>query len=76
MGERRGACRALVEKPEGRKPLGRPRRRGEDNIKIHLREVGWGYRLDRSGSEQEQVASSCVYGDEPSGSVKCGEFLE
>jgi hypothetical protein len=38
----RGACRALVGKPEGRKPLGRPRRRWEDNIKMDLREVGWG----------------------------------
>jgi hypothetical protein len=42
MGERRGAYRALVEKPEGRRPLGRPRRRCEDNIKMDLREVGWG----------------------------------
>jgi hypothetical protein len=41
MGERRGAYRALVGKPEGRKPLGRPRRRWEDNIKTDLREVGW-----------------------------------
>jgi hypothetical protein len=31
-----------VGKPEGRRPLGRPRRRWEDNIKINLREVGWG----------------------------------
>jgi hypothetical protein len=42
MGERRGAYRALVGKPEVRRPLGRPRRRGEDNIKMDLREVGWG----------------------------------
>jgi hypothetical protein len=42
MGERRGAYRALVGKPEGRGPLGRPRRRWEDNIKMDLREVGWG----------------------------------
>jgi hypothetical protein len=42
MGERRGAYRTLVGKPEGRRPLGRPRRRWEDNIKIDLREVGWG----------------------------------
>jgi hypothetical protein len=40
--ERRGAYRALVGKPEGRRPLGRPRRRGEDNIKMDLREVGCG----------------------------------
>jgi hypothetical protein len=42
MGERRGAYRALVGKPEGRRPLERPRRRWEDNIKIDLQEVGWG----------------------------------
>jgi hypothetical protein len=42
IGERRGAYRALVGKPEGRRPLGRPRRRWEDNIKTDLREVGWG----------------------------------
>jgi hypothetical protein len=42
MGERRGAYRVLVEKPEGRRTLGRPRRRWEDNIKMDLRVVGWG----------------------------------
>jgi hypothetical protein len=42
MGERRGAYRALVGKLEGERPLGRPRRRWEDNIKMDLREVGWG----------------------------------
>jgi hypothetical protein len=42
MGERRGAYRALVGKHEGRRPLGRPRRRWEDNIKMYLRDVGWG----------------------------------
>jgi hypothetical protein len=42
MGERRGAYRALVGKPQGRRPLERPRRRWEDNIKMDLREVGWG----------------------------------
>jgi hypothetical protein len=42
MGERRGAYRALVGKPEVRRPLGRPRRRWEDNIKMDLQEVGWG----------------------------------
>jgi hypothetical protein len=42
MVKRRGANSALVGKPEGRRPLERPRRRWEDNIKMHLREVGWG----------------------------------
>jgi hypothetical protein len=43
MGERRGAYRVLVGKPEGRRPLGRPRSRWEDNIKMDLGEVGWGH---------------------------------
>jgi hypothetical protein len=34
-------CRLLVGKPEGKRPLGRPRRRWVDNIKMDLREVGW-----------------------------------
>jgi len=42
MGEGRGAYRVLVGKPEGRRPLGRPRRRWEDNIRMDLREVGCG----------------------------------
>jgi hypothetical protein len=46
MGERRGAYRALVGKPEGRRPLERPRHRWEDNIKTNLREVGWGGGAD------------------------------
>ena len=40
MGERRGVHRVLVGKPEGQRPLGRPRRRWEDNIKMELLEVG------------------------------------
>jgi hypothetical protein len=40
MGEGRGVYRVLVEKPEGVRPLGRPRRKWEDNIKMHLRDVG------------------------------------
>ena len=40
MGERRGVHRVLVGKPEGKRPLRRPRRRWEDNIKSDLREVG------------------------------------
>jgi hypothetical protein len=39
MGEGRGAYRVLVGKPEGKRPLGRPRRRREDNIKVDLREI-------------------------------------
>jgi hypothetical protein len=41
MGERRGAYRILVGRPEGRRPLGRPRHMWEDIIKMDLQEVGW-----------------------------------
>jgi hypothetical protein len=42
MRKKKGPYRALVGKSEGRRPLGRPRRRWEDNIKMDLQEVGWG----------------------------------
>jgi hypothetical protein len=42
MGERRGAYCFLVGKPEGKRPLGKPRLRWEDNIKMYFQEVGWG----------------------------------
>jgi hypothetical protein len=42
MGERTGAYRILVGRPESRRPLGKPRRRWEDNIKMDLQDVGWG----------------------------------
>ena len=45
MGEERGVYRVLVGKPEGRRPLGRPRRRCVDNIRIGLQEVGCGYMV-------------------------------
>jgi len=41
MGENRSACRILMERPEGRKLLGRPRLTWKDNIKIDHQEVGW-----------------------------------
>ena len=44
MGEERGVYRVLVGKPEGKRPLGRPRRRCVDNIRMDLQEVGCGYR--------------------------------
>jgi hypothetical protein len=44
-GERGGEYMFLVAKPEGKRPLGRPRHRWEDNIKMDLEEVGWGHGL-------------------------------
>ena len=43
MGKGRGVYRVLVGKPEGKRPLGRPRRRWEDNIRMDLQEVALGY---------------------------------
>jgi hypothetical protein len=40
--DKRNAYRILVGKPEGKRPLERPRRRWKDNIRIYLREIGWG----------------------------------
>jgi len=53
MGEERGVCRVLVGKPEGKKPLGRPRRRWVDNIRMDLHEVGCGY-MDWIGLTQDR----------------------
>jgi hypothetical protein len=51
MGERRGMYRVLVGNPEGKRPLGRPRRIWENNIMMGLQEMGCGgYGLDRSAS--------------------------
>ena len=52
MGEERGVYRVLVGKPEGKRPLGRPRRRWVDNIRMDLLEVGCGY-MDWIGLAQD-----------------------
>ena len=49
MGEIRDGRSVLVGKPEGSKPLGKPRRKWEDNTKIDLREDGWWHGLNRFG---------------------------
>jgi hypothetical protein len=46
MGEERDIYRILVGKPEGKRPLGRPSSRWEDGIRMELREIGWGCKLD------------------------------
>ena len=53
MGEERGVYRVLVRKPEGRRPLGRPRRRWVDNIRVDLQEVGCWY-MDWIGLAQDR----------------------
>jgi hypothetical protein len=53
MGEKRSAYRLLVGKPEGKRPLGRARRRWVDNIKIYVLEIGWG-GVDSIGLAQDR----------------------
>jgi hypothetical protein len=53
MGEKRNAYRLLVRKSEGRRPLGRPRRRWLDNIRMDLVEMGWG-DVDWMGLAQDR----------------------
>ena len=53
MGEERGVYRVLLGKPEGRRPLGRPRRRWVDNIRMDLQEVECGY-MDWIGLAQDR----------------------
>jgi hypothetical protein len=76
-GEGRGAYRILVGRPEGRRSLGRPRRRWEDNIKMDLQEAGLG-GMDWIDIAQDIDKWLDCYecGNEPSGSIKCGEFLD
>jgi hypothetical protein len=69
MGENRNAYSLLVGKPEGKKPLGRPRRRWLDNVRLDFVEVGWGDVVWlRIGTGE--------FGIEPSGSMKCWETIE
>jgi hypothetical protein len=67
---KRKAYSSLVGKPEGRRSLGRPRRRWVDNIRVDLGEVGWG-DVDWIGLAQDR---ECGY--EPSGSLKCWEAIK
>jgi hypothetical protein len=54
MGEKRNAYRILVGKPEGKRQLGRPKRRWVDNIKMDLREIGWD-RVDWMDMAQDRA---------------------
>ncbi|KAJ4449261.1 hypothetical protein ANN_00658 [Periplaneta americana] len=69
MGESRNACRVLVGRPEGKRPLGMPRRRWEDNIKMDLREVGYDDR-DWINLAQDRDRWRAYSHNEPSGSLK------
>jgi hypothetical protein len=65
MGQERNVYKVLVGKPEGKRRLGRPRRRWEDGIRMDVRETGLG---GVDWIQLAQVAGCCECGDEPSGS--------
>jgi hypothetical protein len=77
MGEMRGVYRVLVGKPDGKRPLGRPRHRWEDDIKMDVQEVecasmDWielAHDRDRWWALVNAIRN-------PSGSINCGEFLD
>ena len=64
MGKRKGAYRILVGKPEGKRPLGKPRRRWEDNIKVDLQKVGCGgmdwIELDQDKDRWQALVSTVM----------------
>jgi hypothetical protein len=72
MREKRNVYRLLVGKPEGKRPLGRPRHRRVHNIRVDLVETGL-RGVDWIGLAQE---SSCKCSNEPTGSIICWEIIE
>jgi hypothetical protein len=77
MGEKRNLCRILVGKPVRKRPLGKPRCRCVDNIKMDLRDTEWG-GMDWIDKAQDKgpVEDSCEQGNAPPDSIKCLEVLE
>jgi hypothetical protein len=73
MGEKGNVDRLLVRKPDGKRPLGRPRHRWVDNIKMDLLEV---VSTGLVWLRNEQVESSCECDNEPLASIKCWETIE
>jgi hypothetical protein len=75
MGEKRNAYVILVRKPEGKRPLERPRRRSVENIKMDLREIGW-YGMDLTDLAQDRDQWRALHdSNDPSGSKNAVKFL-
>ena len=75
LGGRIGEFRDLVWIPEAKRLLVRPTLRRDDNIKIELQEQGHSYRLDWSGSGQEDFPGCYEWGNTPPISIKCGKKI-
>ena len=75
MGDRI-AYRALVGSPDGKRPLGRPKRRWEDSIKMDLEEVEWGGVNWMNWFRTGTGAGAYECGNGPSGSIKFWKFLD
>jgi hypothetical protein len=76
MGKEKGVYRVLLGKPEGKRPLGRPRRRWEDNIRMDLQEGGCGGWNRFDWLRIETGGERCECGNELSGLIKRGKFLD
>jgi hypothetical protein len=70
MPDMRNVYSILVGKPAGKRPLGRPRRRWEDNTRMYLREIGL------EGLDWMHLEGCCEHDNEPSGSLKSGASQE
>ena len=75
MAKKRNVYRVSGRKHEGRRSLGRPKRRWEAIIKTDINYDGGGVQ-DLSGSGQVQVARCWEHGNEPAGYIKCGELRD
>jgi len=76
MGESRGACRALVGKHDGKRPLGRPRHRWEYNTKMDIPAVGFEDTDWIDLAQDSYRWQTFVNANESSVSIKCSEFLD
>jgi len=73
VGAMRNLYGDLVGKPEGEGPVGRPRGKSEDSVKVDLKEMGW-YGVGWINVAQDDTCVSCEHGNETSGSIKCGNL--
>ena len=77
MGDGSGACRILVDRPEGNGILRRPGHRREKNIKMDIEELGWaGMDWIDQAQDRDRYADACECGSEHLGSIKFGKFLD